>query len=126
MWMRLQVFLLLAALAGCAGGVDSAPAVAPVNVVACHDRAECNRYWQRARQWVTDNSYYPIRQSTDWVILTPSPADFGLHPSFSVVKTPNAEGGATIGLQVTCAVYLPCIPTRGTLVERFNAFVAAQ
>ena len=44
-------------------------------------------------------------------------------PSYIVLKTPVLDGGATIALQVTCAVFLPCIPSRETLIESVNSFV---
>lgn len=123
--MRVWICLLLMALVGCAVK-EGAVVIEDDHHLTCTNRAECDRYWQRAKQWITDNSAYPIRQVTDWVILTPSPTDIGLHPSYTVLKTPTATGGATITLQVTCAVFLPCIPPRDALIERFNGFVAGK
>lgn len=115
--------LVLAALAGCATGAD--PAAEARLALKCRDRAECGHYWQRAQQWVAENSVYKIRTVTDWVIMTESPGDFGFAAAYTITKTPSDDGSAAIALSSVCSNFIPCLASHEATVERFKRYVAA-
>jgi len=74
--MCIWVLFLLMVPGGCAaheGGVVRADE----HPLACANRMQRERYWQRTKQRIADNSAYPVRQVTDWVILTPSAGGAG-------------------------------------------------
>ena len=121
--MRILFGLVLALLAGCATGGD--PAAEAKLALKCNNRAQCDRYWQRAQQWVAENSEYKIRTVTDWVIMTESPGDFGFAAAYTITKTPADDGGAAINLATVCANFIPGLGSHQATVERFNHYVAA-
>jgi hypothetical protein len=114
---------MFAALAGCATGRD--PAAEARLALRCHDKAQCDRYWQRAQDWVAKNSEYKIRTVTDWVIMTESPGDFGIAAAYTITKTPTDDGGAAIALTSVCSNFIPCLQSHEAVVGRFNSYVAA-
>ena len=62
-------------LAACAstGGDDPRQVAQAMEPVGCIDPIQCELYWQRAKVWISSNSYYRVQLSSDSVIETYGP-----------------------------------------------------
>jgi hypothetical protein len=95
----------------------AAPAHTPPsleNLVLCADRAECDRLWRLARDYVRQHSTLPIESSGADVLMTAAPAsskDIGL----IVSRIWNKQGsGASIFLDLQCRSYTATVGTCAT------------
>jgi len=119
--LSLGCALLLAACAT-TGGDDpglNPQAVAPVG---CIDRAQCELYWQRARVWISSNSYYRVQLSSDSVIETYGPLAGRMELAYRVLKIPDGAGGARITVTAECGNVFRCNPTVTDAILAFKRF----
>lgn len=122
------VLVAALALAGCAG-----PPLSPVDQaeldrpIVCASKAQCDAMWQRAQVFVTRNSVFRVQSSTDAVITTFGPTEFGGHAgdiAWTITRLSNASGGAVIESRVGCAMSFCLIdPWRARLA--FRRFVVS-
>lgn len=128
-WHRLRAPLLCLGLlaglvSGCAGpggNTDEKNRLA----ITCTQAAQCDRYWKRALAWVTQNSIYPVKNATDWAILTELASDYKSGLTYRVTRWPRDDGGQDIVFVANCSVFLPCSPRPAVAFEQFSEFVTA-
>lgn len=83
-----------------------------VPVTTCAEGADCSGKWERARQWVRQNSAFPLIRDTDTLLLTSGPVYADLRPSYAVVlDPPTSDGRRTIRLRAWCGNWFSCAPT---------------
>ncbi len=91
----------------------------------CTRGADCAEKWVRARQWVADNSAYPLIHYTDTALITSGPAYASL--AVAVVVTldpPNADNRQVIRFRAWCGNYFMCFPKPGTAHATFAQMLA--
>jgi hypothetical protein len=94
--------------------------------IICTQGEGCEVKWGRALTWVTQNSHWKIRNSTDSLLTTESgtPDDGNTNPSFSILKTAQGDGKYRIDFQAGCNNMFACQPSVDTL--RTNFFAALE
>ncbi len=121
--VRLNVAILLF-LAGCATQpVDPAILAASKEPLTCANKEECDFYWQRAQAYVSKNSTYRIQSVTDTVLTTDGPIYGSAENAYHLIKVPNADGSATIEVQIACDNPLGCHPDRTVEAINLKRFV---
>lgn len=86
----------------------------------CAQGADCAEKWARARQWVADNSAYPLIHFTDTALITSGPARASL--AVAVVVTldpPGADKRQVIRFRAWCGNYFMCFPKPSTAHTTF-------
>ena len=78
--------------------------------LGCLDRTQCELYWQRAKVWISSNSYYRVQLSSDSVIETYGPLAGRMELAYRVLKIPDGAGGARITVAAECGNVFRCIP----------------
>jgi hypothetical protein len=117
---------LLSLLAGCAGTIHAdRPRVGEV-AANCSDKAQCELYWKRAQDWVTQNSTRPVRNATDWMIITASPGVFDSSLTYEIKRWPGPNDSGEIRFDASCSDFLPCNPTVEEARTSFSAYVTAR
>lgn len=121
------LFLLPAALlAGCAGTIQADRPRLGVVAATCADKAQCEAYWKRAQDWVNQNSTRPVRNTTDWMIITASPGVFDTSLTYEVKRWPGPGDSGEIRFDASCSDFLPCSPGVEEARASFSAFVTAR
>jgi hypothetical protein len=125
----LASFAVALFLVGCASqqqkSIDAEIADTPI---MCTQGEDCEVKWGRAVTWVTQNSYWKIRNSTDMLITTEN-ATVGsgdTHPSFSILKTAQGNGKYRIDFQAGCDNMFTCNPSVNTLRDSFYSVVVPE
>jgi hypothetical protein len=117
--------LFAAVLAGCSGTIRAdRPRVGEV-AATCADQAQCERYWTRAQDWVTLNSKRPVRNVTDWMIITTSPGVFDSSLTFEIKRWAGPKDSGEIRFDASCSDFLPCSPSVAQARQSFSSFVTA-
>lgn len=124
--MNKPLWLLLAgACLGAAAMSGPARAQAVTGDIGCTAGADCDAKWVRARQWVVDNSTYPIRMDTDTEISTVTRTRFhdpGL--IVTVNKFMRSDGTFAITLRAGCGMFFgACKPSIGEAHASFARYV---
>ncbi|HKQ23871.1 MAG TPA: hypothetical protein VJT81_05440 [Burkholderiales bacterium] len=115
---------MLLILAGCATQpMDTAILAASKKPLTCSNKEECDSYWQRAQVYVRQNSTYPIQSVTDTVLTTDGPTYGSEGNAYHLTKVPNADGSATIEVQIACDNPLGCHPDRTIETVNLKRFV---
>jgi len=122
--LALTLALTSAMLGGCASAPAS-DAERQALTVSCRGTAQCDRYWQRALQWTEQNSYYPVKNSTGWAILTDPPSDYRTELSYRIIRWPRDDGGQDIVFDAKCSAFLPCIPQPAAAFAKFSQYLTA-
>ncbi|MGN6648766.1 hypothetical protein [Trinickia sp.] len=85
---------------------------------------QCALWWQRARQWVTGHTQYPLQADTNQAIETAGPAGGSGAPAFQVTLARNPDGSSTIGFAAHCDRPLAgCRPDPWQAAADFKQFV---
>jgi hypothetical protein len=120
LWLLLIGACLAAAGTTCPERVQAASAL-----IACRAGADCDGKWTRARQWVKDNSKYPIRVDTATEISTVTRTRFhdpGL--IVTVNKFRRSDGTFAITLRAGCGLFFgACKPSIAYAHESFARYV---
>ena len=119
--LLLGCLLLLGACAS-TGGDDPSLNPQAMAPVGCVDRTQCELYWQRARVWISSNSYYRVQLSTDSVIETYGPLAGRMELAYRVLKIPDGAGGARITVTAECGNVFRCDPTVTDAILAFKRF----
>ena len=104
----------------CSGRVVAAP-----DIIGCTAGADCDAKWARAKQWVLDNSKYPVKVDTETEISTVTRTRFN-DPGLIVTVNRFArhDGTFAITLRVGCGMLVgPCKPSVGQAQESFARYV---
>ena len=119
------VFVL--ALTACAstGGGDPSQAAQATEPLGCVDRTQCDLYWQRAKVWISSNSYYRVQLSSDSVIETYGPFAGRMELAYRVLKIPDGAGGARITVTAECGNVFRCTPTSTDAIVAFKRFASS-
>lgn len=118
--------LFVVALAACAstGGDDSRQVAPAMEPLGCVDRTQCDVYWQRAKAWISSNSYYRVQLSSDSVIETYGPLPGRMELAYRILKIPDGAGGARITVVAQCGNVFRCVPTATDAVVAFKRFTS--
>ena len=116
----------LVALAACAstGGDDPRQVAQAMEPLGCVDRAQCELYWQRAKVWISSNSYYRVQLSSDSVIETYGPYAGRMELAYRILKVPDGAGGARIMVAAECGNVFRCNPTVTDAIVAFKRFAS--
>lgn len=117
--------LACALLAGCAATnrVDPDTMQIAAQPLVCRAN-ECTLWWQRARQWVTGHTQYPLQADTNQAIETSGPAGGSGAPAFQVTLARNPDGSSTIGFSAHCdRPVAGCRPDPWNAAADFKQFV---
>jgi C-terminal processing protease CtpA/Prc len=92
--------------------------------LTCLPGADCQAKWARARQWVEDNSHFPILRATDRLIeVDSSPDTFSPVVTVRMVtKTEDADDNSIV-FTAECQNMLGCVPTELQYKASFADFV---
>lgn len=112
-------------LAGCASTNQVNPDTMQIAAQPLVCRADqCTLWWQRARQWVTGHTQYPLQADTNQAIQTAGPAGGSGAPAFQVTLARNPDGSSTIGFAAHCNRPLAgCRPDPWQAAADFKQFV---
>lgn len=88
--------------------------------VVCTSDRDCRVKWSRAIAWVSQNSAYKFKTQTDFLIQTMGPLSDDTSSAFTITRTANADGTATIDFAAGCDNFLGCIPS---VLEEKASFV---
>jgi len=116
-------------LTGCATqqqkAIDAEIANTPI---LCAQGEGCEVKWGRALSWVTQNSHWKIRNSTDSLITTESGTvdDGDVHAYFSILKTAQGGGQYRIDFQAACNNMFGCQPSVDALRDSFYSTVVPE
>ena len=123
---RLPLFFVFA-LAACAstGTQDSLQLAQAMQPLPCVDRNQCDVYWQRAKVWISSNSYYRVQLSSDSVIETYGPYPGRMELAYRILKIPDGAGGARITVTAECGNVFRCIPTVADAMVAFKRFASS-
>ena len=123
--MKRAPLCFLFALAACAStGHDDSRQVAQIEPLGCVDRTQCDLYWQRAKVWISSNSYYRVQLSSDSVIETYGPYAGRMELAYRILKIPDGAGGARITVTAECGNVFRCNPTVMDAIAAFKRFAA--
>ena len=120
-------FCFVFALAACAstGRDDSDQLSQAMEPLGCTDRNQCDVYWQRAKVWISSNSYYRVQLSSDSVIETYGPYPGRMELAYRILKIPDGAGGARITVTAECGNVFRCIPTVADAMVAFKRFASS-
>jgi len=121
---RLAVLLMPALLAACAADIHPSTMRPGVVVATCADKAQCELYWQRTREWIARNSRRPVNNATDWMLETASPGTFDASLTFHIIRWPGPKDSGEIRFEAYCSTVLPCIPSTHQAFEELKGFIA--
>jgi len=114
------------ALAACAstGSDDPRQLAQAMEPLGCIDRTQCELYWQRAKVWVSSNSYYRVQLSSDSVIETYGPFAGRMELAYRILKIPDGAGGARITAVAECGNVFRCDPAVPDAIAAFKRFTS--
>jgi hypothetical protein len=115
------------ALAACAstGGEDSRQIAQAMEPLGCVDRTQCELYWQRAKVWISANSYYRVQLSSDSVIETYGPLAGRMELAYRILRIPDGAGGARISVTAACGNAFRCDPAVTEAIAAFKRFASS-
>ena len=112
-------------LAACASTGDDPRQVAQaMEPLGCIDSIQCELYWQRAKVWISSNSYYRVQLSSDSVIETSGPYAGRMELAYRIVKIPDGAGGARIRVVAECGNAFRCTPAVTDAIVAFKRFTS--
>jgi len=122
---RIPLFFLVT-LAACAstGGDDPRQVAQAMEPLGCVDRVQCELYWQRAKVWISSNSYYRVQLSSDSVIETYGPYAGRVELAYRILKIPDGAGGARITVVAECGNVFRCNPGVVDAIVAFKRFTS--
>ena len=125
MMNRIPLFFLVT-LAACAstGGDDPREVAQAMEPLGCVDRTQCELYWQRAKVWISSNSYYRVQLSSDSVIETYGPYAGRMELAYRILRIPDGAGGARITVAAECGNVFRCNPTVVEAIVAFKRFTS--
>ena len=88
------------------------------------DPVKCELYWQRAKVWISLNSYYRVQLSSDSVIETYGPYAGRMELAYRIVKIPDGAGGARIRAAAECGNAFRCTPAVTDAIVAFKRFTS--
>jgi hypothetical protein len=93
--------------------------------ISCTAGPDCDAKWARARQWITDNSKYPIKVDTDTEISTVTRTEFRDPALIATVnRFLRKDGTFDITLRVGCGMLFgACRPSVEEAHESFSRYV---
>jgi len=93
--------------------------------IYCEKGNDCEVKWGRAILWISNNSYWKIRQQTDNLITTEGPFN-KTKASYVVNKTPLGGGRYQITMRLGCGNPFGCVPSTLSLKASFVKFVLGK
>ena len=93
--------------------------------VTCKDQAQCEEYWHRTKRWIAENSRRPVRDATDWIILTEDGGTFGVALTYRITRWPGPNNSGEIRFEAGCSYFLPCSPSPAQALEQFRGSLSA-
>ena len=124
-----SVVLACAVLAGCATMTPQQEAQFQQQMATtqphCMSQRQCEAAWSAARNWVNGNCGMKIQTMTDSYIETYN--SVGSDPTLAcrVTKDPDAAGGYSLSISVSCANLFGCVPDAHKAALAFNTEVKA-
>ena len=118
----LAAIVLLLSACATTGSEDPQQVAAAAAPIGCVDRAQCDTFWQRAKVWISSNSYYRVQLSSDSVIETYGPLAGRMELAFRVLKVPDGAGGARITVTAECGNVFKCTPMASDAILAFKRF----
>ena len=114
------------ALTACAstGSDDPRQVAQAMEPLGCVDRTQCELYWQRAKVWISSNSYYRVQLSSDSVIETYGPFAGRMELAYRILRIPDGAGGARITVTAECGNVFRCNPTVTDAIVAFKRFTS--
>lgn len=114
-------------LSGCSTSQEqverlSAQARLSDSVPVC-DQDSCQRKWDAAQSWVSQNSAYKIQTVSSAIIDTYSPANGDMGLAFNVAKEPISDGKYRIIIKAYCGNWIACSEPPLKAAQRFNDYV---
>ena len=92
----------------------------------CKDQVQCEEYWRRTRRWIAENSRRPVRDATDWIILTEDGGSFGVALTYRITRWPGPNKSGEIRFEAGCSYFLPCSPSPAQALEQYRQFLGAS
>jgi len=122
--MKLLPAAAVLLVSACATSGDSDPGqlAKMMEPFGCVDRLQCDTYWQRAKVWISSNSYYRVQLSSDSVIETYGPIAGRMELAYRVLKIPDGAGGARITVAAQCGNVFKCTPAATDAILAFRRF----
>ena len=92
---RMALLPLILSIASCATtpALSAADQLELSQPLTCSSKGECDRYWQRAQVFVSQNAGYKMQTVTDSIIQTFGPFGSRVELAWSVTRLPNSGGG---------------------------------
>jgi hypothetical protein len=119
----LAILVLLLSACATTGSEDPRQVAAvAAEPIGCVDRAQCETFGQRAKVWISSNSYYRVQLSSDSVIETYGPLAGRMELAFRVLKVPDGVGGARITVTAECGNVFKCTPMASDAILAFKRF----
>ena len=121
----LAILVLLLSACATTGSEDPRQVAAvAAEPIGCVDRAQCETFWQRAKVWISSNSYYRVQLSSDSVIETYGPYAGRMELAYRIVKIPDGAGGARIRVAAECGNAFRCTPAVTDAIVAFKRFTS--
>ena len=117
-----SVLALLLSACATTGDSDPSQLARALEPIGCVDRSQCETFWQRAKVWISSNSYYRVQLSSDSVIETYGPLAGRMELAFRVLKVPDGVGGARITVTAECGNVFKCTPMASDAILAFKRF----
>ena len=91
--------------------------------VPCSSQEDCNKKWQRAEQWVRQNSVWEIRTVSEDLIETRRQSGSGYSNLYYRITKEKQDGQAKIQFSAGCLPSVYCNPNPDKAREAFNQYI---
>jgi membrane-associated protease RseP (regulator of RpoE activity) len=120
--IRFAMPAFVLALAACGpSGMKPDSADKAVKTIPCEPGSDCQQKWQMARQWIEDNSHFPIMRESDAEIVTDASSGT-LYPVVTVRKI-QQEDSPAIQFTAECENLIGCVPSEDAYEKSFSDYV---
>ena len=124
--LLISSILISVLITGCTGNgikTEQHAGNEPPSAMRCTSKSDCDRKWQRAKDWVTENSYWPIDKATDSIIKTKQPRGRSFsYTSYEVIRDIH-DGHGQILLFTSCSS-VQCTPSPDKAYEEFYRYLS--
>lgn len=91
--------------------------------LVCQSAADCAAKWERAEQWVRQNSHWDIQTANDMVIQTERQSGYGYSNLVYKISKETEDGKTAIHFYADCMPSVSCSPSVGKAKASFMEFV---